>query len=670
MSYQDMVKEARKKTLKLTQKQQREILNIYKDTITNLSEKAAKAKDGSLTERWAKDYMKQLEEEVKNLQWQLSKSTKKGVLQAGKNAIEPDINLFKQAQKKAGIDLGDHFTDMFSKAPNDILTVMIRGNMYKDGKGLSDRIWGITEGFGKDIEYMVKQGIAEKKSAYELAKDLEQLVKPEARRPWSWGTVYPNLRTKQIDYSAQRLARTSITHAHRESQYRSAERNPFVEAIHWELSGEHYSRQVSRWGEDECDDYATQDNYGLGVGNFPIGEVPLSHPQCLCVTYPVITKTMEQVADELKEWLDGGKNKELDKWFDEHGDYFAGVEPGQKKLLTLQENILKVEQALKQFDTTKVYQNIWVNDVTIADYEQKMGSISAKDSYFLDKIINAQSKAEEEKFIKLREALEDFRLKGEAYLSKKKELADLERKLDELLNGHTDNPYTQARKDKAYWFKDSKTADSIIRTPTGKIWQSLKYEERYSLYKYTSGSGAFNRPLRGYDGSWSNFKGIGKVPLNNEGEGQGIKNITNALKKSKYDFDIWLQRGVESDRGLSGFLGVSEHDLKFGSTEELKQKLIGKVVKDEAFMSTSAVKGGGFSGHIINIYAPKGTEMIYAEPFSAYGHGTKSPNWDGVQKQSSFGYEFEVILNRGYNYKITKVEKSGRRIYIDVDVVK
>jgi hypothetical protein len=123
MSYIDLVMKARKKTLKLTQKQQREIMNIYKDTIINLSEKAVKAKGGSLTERWAKDYMKELEEEVKSLQWQLSKSTKKGVLQAGKNAIEPDLNLFKQAQKKASIDLGDHFADMFSKVPNDILTV-------------------------------------------------------------------------------------------------------------------------------------------------------------------------------------------------------------------------------------------------------------------------------------------------------------------------------------------------------------------------------------------------------------------------------------------------------------------------------------------------------------------------------------------------------------------
>ena len=59
--------------------------------------------------------------------------------------------------------------------------------------------------------------------------------------------------------------------------------------------------------------------------------------------------------------------------------------------------------------------------------------------------------------------------------------------------------------------------------------------------------------------------------------------------------------------------------------------------------------------------------MIYAEPFSAYGRGAKLA-WDGEAKQSNFGNEFEVILQRGSSYKITKVEKAGGQIYIDVDV--
>ena len=314
-TYVELVKKARQMTLKLTQQQQEEILNVYKDTFSNLSELAARAKKGSLTERWLKDYMVQVEEEGKRLADALYGSIRKGVAQAGKNAVLPDLALFKAAQAKAGIDLGPHFTEMFSQVPTEALAAIIRGDIYKDGKGLSVRIWNVVDDFRRDIGYIIRRAIAEKKSAIQLARDLETFVIPSAQRPWDWGTVYPNLRTKDIDYNAQRLARTCITHAHRESQYRSAALNPFVDAIHWELSLEHYYRQVARWGEDECDEYAQQDSYGLGTGNFPVDEVPLSHPQCLCFTYPVITKSLDGIVDELLAWEEG-LNPELETWFE------------------------------------------------------------------------------------------------------------------------------------------------------------------------------------------------------------------------------------------------------------------------------------------------------------------------------------------------------------------
>ena len=260
------------------------------------------------------------------------------------------------------------------------------------------------------------------------------------------------------------------------------------------------------------------------------------------------------------------------------------------------------------------------------------------------------------------------------------EIARLEKllldKTDELAKirkryGLEDDKFSKARKDKAYWFTGNDAmprADKVLRPDTGAVWQAATQAERNAAHKYTSGSGSFNRPLRGYDGGWYNFKGVGKVPLNNEGSGEAIKHLTNIIDKNPSKFDIWLQRGVESDSGAAAFLGISQ-ELLNASEADLRQMLLGKVLKDEAFTSTAAAKGKGFSGRmILNIYAPKGTKMIYAEPFSAYGHGAKL-NWDGISGQNSFGYEFEVILQRGTSYKITKVEKVGNRLYVDVDVV-
>lgn len=345
MNYRDLAMKARTKSLKLTLKQQQEIVDIYTDVIDELAEKAENYGEDKLTYRWLEDYTMQIFKARSRLMDNLNGSIRDSIKQAGKNAIEPDLELFKQAQRKAGIDLGDHFTEMFSQAPNEALGVIIKGDLYRDGKGLSERIWNHTNEFGQDIDYIIKRAMAEKKSALELAKDLEHFVKPEHKRPWSWGKVYPNLRTKQIDYNAQRLARTSITHAHRESQYRSAARNPFVEAIHWELSPEHFTRQVSKWGEDECDEYTNQNWYNLGKGNFPIEEVPLSHPQCLCFTYPVIPKSLDEIADELKAWVEG-MNPELNEWF---GSWFKAEIKSTKetKLDDLVSKVTKMKDATK-----------------------------------------------------------------------------------------------------------------------------------------------------------------------------------------------------------------------------------------------------------------------------------------------------------------------------------
>lgn len=260
------------------------------------------------------------------------------------------------------------------------------------------------------------------------------------------------------------------------------------------------------------------------------------------------------------------------------------------------------------------------------------------------------------------------------------EIAKLEKKLlnmtDELAAvrkryGLEDDKFSKERKDKAYWFTGADAmprADKVLRPDTGAVWQAATMAERNAAYKYTSGSGSFNRPLRGYAGSWGSFKGVGKVDLNYEGSGDAIKQLTNIIDKNPSKFDIWLQRGVESSSGTAAFLGIPESMLN-ASESDLRQMLMGKVLKDEAFTSTAAAKGSGFSGRmILNIYAPKGTKMIYAEPFSAYGRGA-GKSWDGISKQNSFGHEFEVILQRGTSFKITKVEKVGSRLYVDVDVV-
>ncbi len=262
--YRKMALKARKNVSKLTLQQQRKILKIYEDTIKSLARKATEAKDKSLTKRWLLDYQKALKAEKATLEHKLSTTISKGIEQAAKEGPKVDINLFRKLQAKAGIDLGPHFTEMFSQVPKDVIRPIITGELYRDNRSLSDRIWSYTNDLGEDIDYIIKQGMVEKKSAVELAQDLERFVKEPAKRPTTWGKVYPSLRTKKVDYNAMRLARTSINHAYQTSTIQSASMNPFVEGIEWQSALIHGRT---------CD--LCRERHGRV---YPVKSVPLDHP--------------------------------------------------------------------------------------------------------------------------------------------------------------------------------------------------------------------------------------------------------------------------------------------------------------------------------------------------------------------------------------------------------
>jgi hypothetical protein len=144
--------------------------------------------------------------------------------------------------------------------------------------------------------------------------------------------------------------------------------------------------------------------------------------------------------------------------------------------------------------------------------------------------------------------------------------------------------------------------------------------------------------------------------------------MTNLINKSSYDIDIWLQRGIETSQGAASFLGIPERSLRNWTQTRLEQELSKARVTDQAFVSCGSAKGKGFSGYIFNIYCPKGTKMMYAEPFSSYGKGA-GLDWNGIAKQPGFGYEDETIILCGTTFRVTKIEKKGGNTYFDLEVV-
>ena len=181
-------------------------------------------------------------------------------------------------------------------------------------------------------------------------------------------------------------------------------------------------------------------------------------------------------------------------------------------------------------------------------------------------------------------------------------------------------------------------------------------EEQDAIYGYSVSYHNINEPLRWltYYGSQTSAQlGLQRIPL-----------IEGIINKSSYNFDMWLQRGDKlvalKKFGLANFSTATDAEIK---------ALIGATGTEGAFWSMEVAKGTGFSGDVIfNIYAPRGTKMMYCEPFSGFGYGS-GRNWDGIAKQQTFGSESEMLLQRGTTFKITKIEKSNGTWYIDLDDV-
>ncbi len=317
--YTEIVKQQRRQVAQLTLRQQYQLLNLYDDSIMNLSRRAEQDGIKELTKRWMMDYTKQLTEVRDNLEKKLNSQLENSIQDGAKIGTRAEQKIMGDIFKKANVTVPDSFSDMFSQVQDNVVKDIMSGELYKDNRTLSARIWNYGEDFERDIQYVINQAILEKKSAVELAKDLEKYVNEPAKRTTDWGKCYPRLKNKKVDYNAMRLARTSINHSYQTATIQSSQMNPFVEGIKW-LSAFAHGRTCQL-----CIDRATKDQYGLGPGVFPKDDVPLDHPNGLCTMAPHIKKSTMEVADELHNWLYGKEdNAVLDEWYQKHTDLLAG----------------------------------------------------------------------------------------------------------------------------------------------------------------------------------------------------------------------------------------------------------------------------------------------------------------------------------------------------------
>ncbi len=308
----------------LTQQQAKEITEIYQQAYDNISKRIDEElkKSGNqrtLTVAYFDDLKKEIRREMQNVSKQLNVVIPKNML-AMSEATGKSADDFAES-------LGFETSSRWSAVSTDIVTSILSGEVYQKDWSFSHALWKDLNKNTKEIDTIVARGVTENRSAFEIAKDLETFVDPKSKKEsrkivyesyYRNGVKIPkkdylNLSEAEkakcevkentyyfgkVDYNAQRLARTLISHAYQQSLVNSCKPNPFVEGFIWQASG----------SDRMCPICAARD------GKFyKKDELPLDHPNGMC-TFTAAIPDMNDVADRLADWVNGKDDPALDNY--------------------------------------------------------------------------------------------------------------------------------------------------------------------------------------------------------------------------------------------------------------------------------------------------------------------------------------------------------------------
>lgn len=188
-------------------------------------------------------------------------------------------------------------------------------HLYGDGLNLSARIWKWDRESQDGINQVLMDGIANSRSAWDIAKNLEQYLGANQDCPrWTSTRLYGRTKTqlatgdttgllrgdacngRGVAYKALRLARTEIQKIHALATDRIMAAQPWVEMEKIHLSAAHPETDI-------CDSVVQGGEKGEGVYEVGTIELPL-HPDCLCYKTAVLMD-MKEFTSALNGWLRG-----------------------------------------------------------------------------------------------------------------------------------------------------------------------------------------------------------------------------------------------------------------------------------------------------------------------------------------------------------------------------
>lgn len=642
-------KDAEKARDAIMESQKKEIQKLYEDWSKEIMHKSSKYKltvnpSDAVKQTQLKELRKMLRETSEALANEVNNKIKQGIYEVSDLVVGSN----KEWMKKLGFDFPG-LDAAFSSVPDSIVRKLVTGQIYESGWSLSKRIWGDNEQTLKELYTIVAGGVAKNESVYDIAKKLEKYVSPSAAKQWNLTDkdgrkIYP----KKVDYNAQRLARTLMQHSYQQSFIETTKNNPFITDYIWNSNGPRV-----------CDICKARDGK-----HFKKDELPMDHPNGMCVMVPNVTKDLEK---KIADWVNGldGTYPEIDEFAKSLGyipqkptleditkkygnstnkvyaSWLSNLPSGIKAQVAEYKNI----SGLKWQDFYE--QNFKANAINVASNEIKTleGIFDKLPNTFFDGVNSfdmlTQKLASDtvEKYInfvtfKLKSNMsnEDIYKVFEAYKSKANKT---------IVGG------TKEVTDISSWIENVKKNTKSEMLEKEELWMLQIGEDgkkaitTYTGPHYTEMNGYLRRLARGEseyearENSYITQALIDKIDT-------AKKSLGNVLT----DRDYYVRRGTRLGE-ISGLFMEGDFDDNLSaigklSVEELNNKFQGAIGKYAGFTSTSSIWSRGFSGEVeVIIKVPKGTHASSIMSISEFGTG-----------------EGEFLLNAGTNVKCINIEKS------------
>lgn len=590
-------KDSEKARDSITDAQKKEIARLYEEWAKDLGEQAKyyrkrDTESSALLARQAKALQKSLTEQSKVVSNEVYKMIKQNIYLVSDSVVKDNISwLYSLGFNEKDLSMA------FTSIPDDIVRMLVTGQIYESGWSLSSRIWGSNERTLKNCYEIVAKGVAENRPIYDIAKELEKYVSPQTAKSWNPILKMKNTKTGEweyqriyrgkVDYNAQRLARTLVQHGYQQSFIAATEKNPFVLKYQWLANGSRVcpiceARNGQLYNKDE---------------------LPLDHPNGMCTMVPVIE---DNIVDRLADWFNSpdGTYPEIDEFAKNFG-----YTPQQQNQKEKDISILGSSKA-KTFNSW--YQKLDDEKKAIAkDAKVKSGLTWQK---WYEQNIYAGEKIPASKAAK--DAMADNKANTTAGTAYDKWIGLMKKQTESsMLN-------TEA----SQFAKMTDAQVNGIKTYTGSSYTEM------NTYLRMVASGMSSTEAK-------DLSGIAGYQL------RALENAREGLSNAALTKDIYLRRGTDlGDLAglLPGNFRENKNTVDSMGFDEIKERFIGMQGVYAGFTSTSSLYGRGFGGPVeIIFHAPEGTEATSVMTISNYGTA-----------------EGETLLNAGTRVEITAIERS------------